>query len=228
MLRSLWFAGACLVATAAVAEPFVAPISGSYSQAFGGFGSDGTEALFEFAVPPLDRSGGSQLVRIDFEGTVTQSLSFTFSGSDSGGESYCAIASAAPSFGFFVGGEPLAAVDVENGAGVCGGIGEAVSDTQSMPVLLSAVVDPTSPSFEGLSEGFPLDFLFRDANWWDLEGAAFDSFVYATSFAGTITVEAFGGAPNEVPEPAAFGLLGLGALALARRRRAVSLVAARG
>lgn len=228
MLRSLLFAGACVLATAAVAEPFVAPVSGSYSQTFGGFGSDGTEALFEVAVPPLDAVGGADLVRIDFEGTVTQSLSFSFRGNDAGDRSYCGSTSAAPSFGFFVGGEPLAAVDVENGAGVCGGIGEAVSDTQSMPVLLSAVVDPTQPLFEGLFEGFPLEFLFRDANWWDLEGAAFDSHVYATAFAGTITVEAFGGAPNEVAEPAAFGLLGLGALALARRRRAVSGVAARG
>ena len=222
MLRSLILAGAGLLATAAVAAPFTAPVSGSYTQEFGGFDSNGTEAPFEFSVPPLETSSRTDLIRIKFEGTVTQSLFFTFGGSDFGDESYCGSTFAAPSFSFFIGGELLAATEVESGASVCGNIGEAVSDTRSAPVLLSAIVDPTDPSFEALLGGFPLEFLFRDPNRWDLERLEFDSFVYVTGFDGNIFVEAIGAAPNEVPEPAAFGLLAIGALALGlRRRRAV-------
>src|SRR5688500_12044403 len=102
MLRMLMFAGAGLLATAAVAEPFVAPVSGSYTQEFGGFGSDGTEALFEFSVPPLDTSTGTDLIRIEFEGTITQSLSFTFAGSEFGDQSYCGSTFALPGFSFFI------------------------------------------------------------------------------------------------------------------------------
>ena len=223
MSRMLMLAGAGLLATAAVAEPFVAPVSGSYTQEFGGFGSDGTEALFEFSVPPLDTSTGTDLIRIEFEGTITQSLSFTFAGSEFGDQSYCGSTFALPGFSLFIGGEPLAAAEVGTGVGVCGNIGEAVSATQAAPVLFETVIDPSNPSFEAFLEGFPLEFVFRDPSMWDLEGLEFDSFVYVTGFDGNIFVEAIGGAPNEVPEPAALGLIGLGALALGlRRRRAVA------
>lgn len=228
MLRSVVLAGAVLLATSVAAEPFIAPVAGSYTQSFGGFGTDGTEALFEFSVPPLDTSTGTDLIRIEFEGTITQSLSFTFQGSDFGDQSYCGSTFALPRFSLFIGGEPLAAAEVGTGVSVCGDIGEAVSGTQSAPVLFETVIDPSNPSFEAFLEGFPLEFVFRDPNIWDLEGLEFDSFVYVTGFEGNILVEAIGRGPNAVPEPAAFGLLGLGALALGlRRRRAVGASSSR-
>lgn len=229
MLRSVVLAGAALLATSVAAEPFIAPVAGSYTQNFGGFGTDGTEALFEVSVPPLDTSTGSDLIRIEFEGTVTQSLSFTFAGSDFGDPSYCGSTFALPGFSFFIGGEPLAAAEVGTGVSVCGDIGEAVSGTESAPVLFETIIDPSNPAFEALLEGFPLEFVFRDPNIWDLERLDFDSFVYVTGFDGNILVEAISGGPNDVPEPAALGLLGLGALALGlRRRRAFSPDPARG
>lgn len=221
MLRSIILAGAVLFATSVAAEPFTAPVAGSYTQNFGGFGTDGTEDLFEIAVPPLDVSPGTDFVRIAFEGTLTQSLSFTFQGSEFGDESFCTSTAGSPSFGLLLLGAELANLSVANGVSLCGDIGEDATDTQSAPVLFSAEIDRTDPLFEFLSEGVPLELVFRDPNTWDLERTTFDSFVYVTGFDGNIFVEAVDGTPNEVPEPAALGLLGLGALALGLRRRAV-------
>lgn len=233
MLRSMMLAGAAFFATSALAEPFTAPVSRSYTQNFGGFGTDGTEDLIEIGVPPLDISSGIDLVRITFEGTLSQSLSFAFQGSDFGDESFCTSTAGSPSLSLYLFSEELATASVDHGVSLCGAIGEYAADSQSTPVLLSAEIERSNPLFNYFAEGVPLEFIFRDPNTWDLEGAGFDSFVYGTGFDGNIIVEAIGRAPNEVPEPAALALLGLGVLALGRRgrrsgRRSASSVRARG
>lgn len=218
MLRAALVMVALLAAPLA-AQPLTIPVGGTVTQAFGGYGSDGSEITIDLDVPPADVPNPVAFA-IDFKGTVTQSLAFKFREDFYGGEdSFCTGTWAQPSFTLNLAAEELTSTEVETGVGTCGGIGETVSDTASALVSMSAVIDASNPYFADLLEGFPLALVFRDPNWWDLEGTSFDVYTYVTGFEGTLTIEAIGGAPDEVPEPAALGLLGLGLLGLGLRRR---------
>jgi len=206
-------------AAPAVAAPLHSSwVSFSHTQFDGGFGSDGIEDYREVAVGPIDGRAMAARVRLSFDGTVTQSLAFTFRGSEFGDDSFCAGTFARPRVTLGLFGDRLARGTAGGGVNACGGIGESVSDSLSQAVSLSAEIGRSDPLFDIMFDGFPLELVFRDGNWWDLERNSFDAFVYVTGFTGTVTLEALDSTP--VPEPAALGLLGVGALAvgLARRR----------